>query len=367
MNNQRDVEYMAYAVQLAKHGKCTTRPNPNVGCVIVNAQGEIVGEGYHQRAGEAHAEIHALQQAKEKANGAIAYVTLEPCNHAGKTGPCIQALLNAGIKRVVVGAQDPNPIAGGGIQKLREHNVEVDTGVLATQCKSLNRGFHKRMGTGLPWLTVKSAMSLDGRTGLSNGISKWISGAAARNDVQRLRAEHDVVMTGIGTVLADDPSLNVRLSSEELNITGEVLQPTRVIIDTELKCPASAKLMQLKGEVIIYTCMDAAKYPVIQNCQVVQVKENNGKVCMVSVLKDLAQKEVNSVLVEAGSQLLGTLYKQKLVDELIVYVAPKFLGSSAQGLVEIGDLIAMDEQITLEYNDIRTIGSDIKITAAIKN
>ena len=367
MPNQRDVEYMAYAVQLAKRGRFSTRPNPNVGCVIVDTNQKIVGEGFHKRAGEAHAEINALMQAEEKASGATAYVTLEPCNHQGKTGPCVQALLKAGVARVVVGALDPNPLASGGLDTLREHGVKVLSGILSEQCEALNRGFNKRMQTGLPWVTIKTALSLDGRSSLKNGVSKWITSEAARHDVQRLRASHDAIMTGIGTVLADNPSLTVRLTPDELKIEGEVPQPIRVIMDSELKCPTDAKLLSHQGYVMIYTCSDNVFSETRRNCKVTQVAGEDGRVSLGDVFKDLASKEVNSVLVEAGPQLLGSLCQQGFVDEFIIYLAPKLLGTHAQGMANLGELISMDQQVSLEFKDVRSVGKDLKITACLMN
>lgn len=369
-NSDRDVERMAYALRLAKKGIYTTRPNPNVGCVITDAQGKIVGQGYHQRAGEAHAEINALAEAQEQARGGTAYVTLEPCCHTGKTGPCTKSLLDAGIKRVVVATSDPNPLVQNkGIEVLRKHGVQVEVGLLAQQARELNRGFMQRMQSNKPWITVKSAATLDGRTALKNGKSKWISSMDARQDVQYLRAKNDVILTGIDTVLADDPSLNVRLTPQDLAIEDELLQPSRVVMDTNLRMPSKAKLLKMPGKTLIYTHAKKTQRELIQieNCEIIHTKLENGHVSISEVFNDLAvNKQVNSVLVEAGSRLTGALFKNKWVDEFVFYIAPKLFGSDARGLLELGPISSIDEHIALDIQDVRSIGDDLRITALIK-
>ena len=370
MSDQRDVECMAHALRLARRGRFTTRPNPNVGCIIVDVNGDIVAAEYHHKAGDAHAEILALQKAGDKARGGTAYVTLEPCCHQGKTGPCTQALITAGVKRVVVAMQDPNPqVAGKGIQQLQQHGIQVDCGVLAQQAQELNAGFIKRMQLGVPYVTVKSAISMDGKTALHNGASKWITDSAARNDVQRLRAQSDVVMTGIGTVLADDPALNVRLTSEQLGLAEEVIQPARVVIDPQLQIPTQAKMLSLQGQTIVFAGQQSASK--LQNrlsdCEVIVLEEQQGQLDLRQVLQHLAQREINSVLVEAGSSLVGKLIAQNLVDEMIIYMAPKIFGSAAKGMADIGAIDIIDEHISLQYKDVRRVGDDLRITAFIKH
>ena len=370
MSDQHDVECMAHALRLARQGRFTTRPNPNVGCVIVDAGGDLVAAEFHRRAGDAHAEILALQKAGEKARGATVYVSLEPCCHQGKTGPCTQALIAAEVKRVVVAMQDPNPqVAGKGIEQLQQHGIQVDCGVLTEQAQELNAGFVKRMQSGIPYVTVKSAISIAGKTALHNGTSKWITDTAARNDVQRLRAQSDAVMTGIGTVLADDPSLNVRLTPEQLGLNEEVMQPARVVIDPQLQMPAQSKMFSLPGQTIVFAGRQSASQMQtnVTGGEVVLLEEQQGQLDLRQVLQQLAQREINSVLVEAGSNLVGNLMAQNLVDEMIIYVAPKIFGSAAKGMAEIGAIDIMDEHISLEYKDVRRVGDDLKITALIKH
>lgn len=369
-NSDRDVERMAHALRLARKGIYTTRPNPNVGCVITHSDGHVVGEGYHHRAGQAHAEINALTQAKDQAKGGTAYVTLEPCCHTGRTGPCCTALISAGITRVVVATQDPNPLVqGSGIELLRKQGVQVEVGLLEQEANWLNRGFIKRMQQRKPWITVKSAATLDGRTALSNGQSKWITNKHARHDVQYLRARHDAILTGIDTVLADDPSLNVRLDSTDLSIEGEPMQPTRVIMDSHLRMSCEAKLLRLPGKTIIYTHANKNKPELTHNkdVQIIPLQPENGYVCIDEVLTDLSVKhEVNSVLVEAGSRLSGALFKNNWVDEFVFYLAPKLFGTDARGLLELGSMTSIDEHIALDIKDVRSVGDNLRITALVK-
>jgi diaminohydroxyphosphoribosylaminopyrimidine deaminase/5-amino-6-(5-phosphoribosylamino)uracil reductase len=368
MPNQRDVECMSLALRLAKRGRYTTRPNPNVGCVITNKHGDIVGTGYHARAGEPHAEIHALKEAGDQANEGTAYVTFEPCCHQGKTGPCTQALIDAKISNVVIAMQDPNPlVAGKGIQTLQAHGIHVTDNVLSEQAKKLNRGFIKRMTHGIPWVSIKAATSMDGRTCLNNGQSKWITSEHARNDVQKLRASSDAILTGIGTVLADDPSLDVRLNSEQLGIDGSVIQPYRVIIDPNLKISPNAKLLHLEGKTLIFVRenVDSNKFNGIENCQIIHLADEDGKFNLQLVLEKLSALEINSVMVEAGSSLVGQLIDSKLVDELIHYMSPKLMGDLSKGMLGINEIKQMNHCISLEYSDIRKIGDDLRITSLI--
>lgn len=355
--------YMARAIQLAEKGLYSTQPNPRVGCVIV-ANNQVVGEGYHQKAGEPHAEIHALEMAAEKASGATAYVSLEPCSHQGKTPPCADALIDAGVKRVVCAMQDPNPLVSGqGLEKLKQAGIETTSGMLEAEAQAVNPGFIKRMKTGLPFVRVKLAMSLDGRTAMASGESKWITGAAARADVQKLRARSSVVLTGSGTVLADNPSMNVRVSAADLGVDVEPCQPLRAVIDSQLKVKSDSKIFQQSGEAVVYTCKKISAAKGFQTQQIVTVNEGSAKVDLLAVLQSLADQQANEVHVEAGSELCGALLEQQLVDEIVVYMAPHIMGDSAKGLFHLPELQAMQQRINLQIKDIRAIGKDWRITA----
>lgn len=354
-------EYMQRALRLAKRGLYTTDPNPRVGCVLVK-NGKIVGEGWHKRTGEPHAEILALRQAGDRASGAITYITLEPCNHTGKTPPCTDALIQAGVEKVIAAMIDPNPlVAGKGLKKLQENGIDVESGLLEEQARALNPGFIKRMETGLPYVRVKMAMSLDGRTAMASGESQWITGEAARRDVQHLRARSSVVLTGIGTVLADDPSMNVRLSAEELGLDGDVRQPMRVVIDSHMRFPPDAKLCKQEGDVLVVTASDAANN--IAGCEVIKIPDVGGRVDLNAVMKLLAERQINEVHVEAGATLSGALLKNELVDEIVVYMAPCLMGDEARGLFSLAGLSEMKDRISLGIQDVRTIGKDLRITA----
>ena len=375
-----DHVYMARAIQLAKKGQYTTYPNPRVGCVIVK-NSEVVGEGYHHRAGEPHAEINALLQThsvNKSAKGATAYVTLEPCSHTGKTPPCANALIEAGVSRVVIAMQDPSPrVAGQGIQRLRDAGIDVvvgAVGVLETEVRALNSGFIKRMEHRLPWVRVKLGMSLDGRTAMSSGESQWITGEDARADVQRLRASADAILTGSGTVLADDPSLNVRASASELGLHAEndknhenfeIHQPLRVVLDSALKMSPQSKMLSLEGDTLIYTCSDDAnKQQALEKSGAIinQIKPDElGRVPLKPVLQDLAKQQINEVHVEAGATLCGALLQQGLVDEIVLYMAPTIMGANARGLFNIPELDQMKDKIDLTIQDIRAVGNDWRI------
>ncbi|UCB54918.1 MAG: bifunctional diaminohydroxyphosphoribosylaminopyrimidine deaminase/5-amino-6-(5-phosphoribosylamino)uracil reductase RibD [Thiotrichales bacterium] len=358
--DRRDTEYMQRALRLAGRGLYTTDPNPRVGCVIVRDD-RIVGEGWHQRAGEPHAEILALQQAGDQAAGATVYVTLEPCSHHGKTPPCADALVNAGVARVVAALQDPNPeVAGSGFECLRKQGIEVDSGLLEHDARAINPGFIKRMECRRPYVRVKLAMSLDGRTAMASGESQWISGEAARADVQRLRARSSVILTGVDTVIDDDPSLTVRHTAEQLGIEGAVRQPHRVVLDTQLRMPANAKMLTLEGSTTVLT---AAQRETALGCDVVRLDADDGRVDLNAVMNWLAEQEVNEVQVEAGATLCGALLQRELVDEIILYMAPHIMGNDARGLFNIPGLENMADRIRLEIMDIRSIGSDLRITA----
>ena len=362
-----DIVYMQRALRLARRGLYTTDPNPRVGCVLVKGE-KIVGEGWHKRSGKPHAEILALQQAGDQAKDATVYITLEPCCHTGKTPPCSEALINAGVSRVVAAMQDPNPmVAGKGFERLREKGIDTDCGVLEQESRKLNPGFIKRMETGLPFVRIKMAMSLDGRTAMKSGESQWITGEAARKDVQKLRARSSAILTGINTVLADDPSLNVRLSSQELGIDGVVRQPMRVVLDSHLQFPANANMCDTDGgDVLIMTTksvpVDNAHVDNIRG-RVVTVAAKNDHVDLNDALKILAGEEQNEIHVEAGAVLCGALIQQKLVDEIVIYVAPHLMGDDARGLFSLPGMSKMKDRISLDILDIRKVGKDFRINA----
>jgi diaminohydroxyphosphoribosylaminopyrimidine deaminase/5-amino-6-(5-phosphoribosylamino)uracil reductase len=358
--NSEDSQWMAQALRLAERGLNTTSPNPRVGSVLVR-RGKVVGAGWHERAGEPHAEVHALREAGKQAQGATAYVTLEPCSHFGRTPPCADALIAAGVARVVVAMQDPNPlVAGQGIDRLRAAGIEVECGLLETAARELNIGFVSRMTRGIPWVRSKIAASLDGRTALANGTSKWITGSAARRDVQHWRARSCAVLTGIGTVLADDPQLNVR----EID---SARQPLRVVLDSELGISPEAKILQ-NGKTLIYTAStDAAKYRTLEasGAEVMPLAGLDGKVDLSAVLSDLGKRGINEVLVESGRTLNGALLTAGLVDELVLYLAPQLLGDAARGLADLGELTQLQQRVALQWNDVRQVGDDLRIVAKI--
>ncbi len=355
---------MARALQLAERGLYTTSPNPRVGCVLVKHD-TVIGEGWHERAGEPHAEVLALRAAGEAVRGATAYVTLEPCSHHGRTPPCADALIAAGVARVVVAMQDPNPlVAGQGLAKLRAAGIDVECGLMEASARELNLGFFSRMTRGTPWVRSKIAASLDGRTALANGTSQWITGEAARRDVQHWRARSCAVLTGVGTVLADDPQLNVRGIE-----TGR--QPLRVVLDSQLRMSPKARILQ-DGKVLIYTASsDANKHAALQarGAEVVElsVGATHGQVDLSVVMRDLAQRGINEVLVEAGRILNGALFKAGLVDELVLYLAPQLLGDAARGMANLGELVQLDQRVELAWQDVRHVGNDLRITARVKN
>lgn len=369
--SRTDEFYMARALQLAERGLYTTEPNPRVGCVLVRDD-EIIGEGWHQQAGQGHAEVEALASVEGSAQGATAYVTLEPCSHQGKTGPCCDALINAGVSKVVAAMQDPNPlVAGRGFERLRQAGIEVVFGVLEAQARALNPGFIKRMETGLPYVRIKLAMSVDGRTAMDSGESQWITGPAARNDVQKLRARSSAIVTGVGTVIHDDPSMTVR--AEQLGSISEHVscedvvrrQPLRVVLDSAFKTPASAKIMSLPGRIWL---VGLAPLPVesIGSAELKTVAENAGRVDLEALLKELAASECNEVLVEAGAELSGAFLQAGLVDELVIYMAPKLLGSSARPLMWLPGMEKMADQVELAIQDVRSVGDDWRINAIVR-
>ncbi|HIP52438.1 MAG TPA: bifunctional diaminohydroxyphosphoribosylaminopyrimidine deaminase/5-amino-6-(5-phosphoribosylamino)uracil reductase RibD [Chromatiales bacterium] len=357
---------MARALRLAERGLYTTHPNPRVGCVLVKND-RVIGEGWHRRAGEPHAERLALAAAGEAARGATAYVTLEPCCHHGRTPPCTDALIESGVTRLVAAMEDPNPrVAGQGFQRLREAGIEVHGGVLQAQAEALNPGFIKRIREGLPYLRVKLAMSMDGRTAMASGESQWISSEASRRNVQRLRARSSAILTGIGTVLADDPSMNVRLDPGDLAGMEEgdtVYQPVRVVLDARLNMPAESRMLTLPGQTVVL-CADedpvhAARLEAA-GAHVVPLPGDERGVDLRAALEYLAEQEVNEVLLEAGATLAGSALQSSLVDEIWLYMAPHLMGDAARGLFHLPGLERMAQRIPLEIADLRRIGPDVR-------
>lgn len=367
MHSIHDHLFMARALQLARRGLTTTHPNPRVGCVLVKDQ-EIVAEGWHRRTGLPHAEIEALRAAGDRARGAACYVTLEPCCHHGRTPPCTGALIEGGVRRVVAAMEDPDPrMAGQGLAALRAAGIEVECGVLQEQAEILNQGYAFRLLHGRPWVRLKAAVSLDGRTALASGESRWITGETARRDVQFLRARAAAVMTGIGTVLADDPSLNVRLSAKELSIDGEVRQPLRVVLDTQLRIAPQARLLRLPGSCLVFTaCGDASRIERIaaSGADVITVARSARGLDLPAVLRILGEREVNEVQLEAGPILNGALLQRELVDEIVLYLAPRLLGDAARGLARLSGITRMEERLAVTLCDVRMVGEDLRITAA---
>lgn len=357
--------WMAKAIQLAKKGLYTTRENPRVGCVIVK-NNSMLGEGYHAYPGEAHAEIYAINSMSfEDIKDSTVYVTLEPCAHTGKTPPCVDALIEAKPKQVVIAMQDPNPlVAGKSVEKLKQHGIEVIEGILESNAFNLNKGFIKRMSCDLPYVRVKMAMSLDGKTALSNGQSEWISGTESRQDVQKLRAQSCAVLSGINTVLNDNPSLNVRLSASELGLEKNIKQPIRVILDSQLAMPLDAKLLSLEGETWIFTSTDDAKKSKLledAGAVVFQLSDNQKSLDLTQVMQVLAQQNINEIHTECGAKLAGALLKEQLVDDLVVYMAPKLLGAQSKSLLDFGELTQMDQVIDVNIDSVVHIGQDLKL------
>jgi diaminohydroxyphosphoribosylaminopyrimidine deaminase / 5-amino-6-(5-phosphoribosylamino)uracil reductase len=375
MFTEFDRAAMARALALAERGLETTQPNPRVGCVLT--QGErIVGEGWHERAGEPHAEINALRAAGSLAAGATAYVSLEPCSHHGRTPPCVDALIAARVARVIFALEDPNPrVSGRGSESLRRAGIAVDSGLLAAEAAELNPGFLKRMRSGRPWVRVKLAMSLDGRTALANGASQWITGSAAREDVQHWRARSSAILTGIGTVLADDPLLTVRLADP---VNGRPRpQPLRVVLDARLQTPPHARLLTIGGSVLIMTAaspgaseggIQARRAPLLaQGAQIEDVpavddaRTGAPRLSLPEVLERLGGREVNELWVEAGPRLAGALLEQSLADELLLYVAPKLLGPTARALADIAEVRELKDAPRFAIIETRQLGEDLRL------
>ena len=364
----QDYEFMARAFRLAERGLYTTMPNPRVGCVLVK-DGQVIGEGWHVRAGEPHAEVNALTAAGDNARGATAYVSLEPCSHTGRTGPCSQALVDAGVSRVVYAMEDPNPLVSGrGIDIMRAGGIQVDGPVLEDDARALNPGFIKRMERKLPFVRCKLAMSLDGRTAMESGESKWITGPRARADVQRLRARSCAIVSGVDSVLQDNSSLTVRADELDLANAREAAekQPLRVILDSRLRLPRNALMFKQHTPILLVHNGSAevghlAGWP--EFVELLALPGKDGRIDLQALLRELAQRHCNEVLVEAGSTLAGSFLRRGLLDEIIVYMAPKLLGSKARPIFEL-PLETMSASLALKINDIRAVGRDWRITAS---
>ena len=353
-----DLEFMARALQLAERGRFTTDPNPRVGCVLVK-NGRIIGEGFHERAGQAHAEINALKNSTEDTSGATAYVTLEPCSHHGKTPPCCDALISAGIKRLVVAMKDPNPlVAGRGLERCEAARIEIMCDVLRADAEKLNRGFISRMMRNRPFIRSKIAMSLDGKTALANGESQWITSPEARADVHCFRAESSAILTGIGTILADNPSLNARVNLS-------IVQPIRVILDSNLQMPLDSQMAKFDGRILVLTCStNEQKSTVLKQAgfEVHVLPESNGRLDLLAVMNFLAAQEINNVFVEAGATLNGALLEAGLVDEWLIYMAPCVLGNKGRGAFALPELQSMTDKKMLQWRDVRHVGADLRLT-----
>jgi diaminohydroxyphosphoribosylaminopyrimidine deaminase / 5-amino-6-(5-phosphoribosylamino)uracil reductase len=352
---------MARALALTERGRDTATPNPNVGCVIAK-DGRIIGEGWHERAGEPHAEARALAACKEPVAGATVYVTLEPCSHQGRTGPCTERLIAAGVARVVAAVQDPFPeVNGRGLARLREAGIRVDVGLLAEEAEEAHRGFLHRMRHGRPWMRIKAAASLDGKIALANGESRWITGEEARRDVHALRARSSAMLTGIGTVLRDDPELTVR----HVPCTR---QPQRVLIDSRLDLPLDAKLLVGEPPIVLTVSDDATKRAALEakGAEVVKVPAQGGKTDLAAVTEWLGSRGFNEVTVETGGKLMGSLLRANVVDELVLYVAPLILGDAGQDLFVMSEITMLDAALRPRIMDVRAIGNDWRITARMK-
>ena len=364
-HNQDDLAYMQRVLDLAANGKNTTQPNPMVGCVIVN-QGKVVGEGFHVKAGELHAERLALQQAGINARGATAYVSLEPCCHQGRTPPCTDGLIDAGVSRVVAAMRDPNPLVeGGGFELLQGAGIEVESGVLEDQARWLNRGFVSRMVRQKPWVRLKSAATLDGRTAAYDGESKWITSDQARQSVQELRASCSAVITGIDTVLADDPQMNVRLKQTDSD--SQIRQPFRVVLDSQLRMPLEARIIGSDQKLIIFTLSDDLEKVgalIETGAEVIQLKSTeSGRLDLANVLEELAKWQCNEVFVEAGQTLSGAFVQAGLVDELILFYAGSVLGDHGKSMFKFDSPISFQNKSHFQVNDTQMVGDDVRVNA----
>ncbi|MCL1123964.1 bifunctional diaminohydroxyphosphoribosylaminopyrimidine deaminase/5-amino-6-(5-phosphoribosylamino)uracil reductase RibD [Shewanella surugensis] len=364
----QDIKMMNRALKLARKGTYTTRPNPSVGCVITQGD-EVIGEGYHIKAGGPHAEVHALNDAGLAAKGSTAYVTLEPCSHYGRTPPCALGLIEAGVVRVVIATEDPNPqVKGRGIAMLKEAGISVSVGLLAAEAKRLNKGFMKCMAIRLPWVTVKLAASLDGKTALSNGVSQWITGPESRRDVQRLRARHGALVTGIETVLADNPSLNVRHSElgelkQSLSET-DIIQPIRVILDSRARLPVNMALFEVESSILLVSCVhypEEVRNAWPEHVSHLLLPSMDGRVDLAKLLEHLGSL-CHSVLIEAGATLAGAFMAEGLADELVLYQAIKILGDKGRNLLSLPEYGSMAMLPSMTLIDERKVGADTRLT-----
>ena len=346
---------MQIALDLAKKGMHTAKPNPRVGCIVVS-ENKIVGQGWHRQTGEAHAEAIALSEAGDKAKDSTVYSTLEPCTHFGQTPPCVEALIAAAVGKVVYAMEDPNPVVSGQSRKILESaEIEVISGVLSQESKDLNIGFNKRMKYGLPYIRTKIAASIDGKTALLNGKSQWISSKQSRDDVQLWRARSCALITSINTVIADDPSLNVRI-----NDFSDIDQPTRVILDSQLRIKGDYKILQSPGDVIVYSLQQVHNDPIFEG-MIENTNERDGHVSLESVFRDLAKKEINEVMFECGGTLNGALLKQNFIDEIIIYLAPCILGDQANNMFSLPAISAMSERYNFNLIQVDRTGDDIRV------
>ncbi len=355
--SEADRAFMSRAIELAERGLFTTTPNPRVGCVLVK-DGRVIGEGWHERAGLPHAEVNAIADARARGGdprGATLYVNLEPCNHTGRTPPCTDAVIGAGISRVVAAMADPNPQAAHGAERLRAIGVAVDIGIEEAAARELNAGFISRLTRRRPWVRVKAAASLDGRTALDNGRSQWITGEAARADGHRFRARACALLTGIGTVRADDPALNVRAIET-------ARQPLRVVVDARADTPAGAKVLAGQGALVVTAGARNPAWP--STVEALALPDANGRVDLAQLLRVLAERGMNEVHVEAGARLVGALVAAGLVDEWLLYLAPSFIGDPGRGIVELREPIAdLASRVPLAITSIDRIGEDVRIIA----
>jgi diaminohydroxyphosphoribosylaminopyrimidine deaminase/5-amino-6-(5-phosphoribosylamino)uracil reductase len=354
---------MARAIALTERGRETATPNPNVACVLVK-DGRIIGEGWHAKAGEPHAEIQALAAATESPEGGTVYVTLEPCAHHGRTGPCADKLIAARVGRVVAALQDPFPeVNGKGAARLRDAGIRVDIGLMEAQAREVHRGFLSRVTRGRPWITIKAAASLDGRIALANGESQWITSEAARRDVHAMRARACAVLTGIGTVLRDDPELTVRHVPCSR-------QPRRILIDSRLDISPQAKILKGEPPIIFTVSSDAKKRGILEEAGAEVVAApldaaKRGKTDLRAIARELARRGFNEVMVETGAKLNGSLLAAGVVDEVVLYLAPKFLGAAAQGLFALPEFTSLDQALQPKIIDVRSVGPDLRITARL--
>ncbi len=367
MNANFDEKFMHQAIQLAKKGRFSTHPNPNVGSVVVK-DGEIVGQGFHLRAGLKHAEINALEQAGDKSRGSTLYVTLEPCSFQGRTPACAKAIINAGVDRVVVGTIDPDPRnSGRGIEILREAGIKVTTNCLKAETSQLVKGHIKKFRFGRPFVRLKLAMSLDGKTALSGGESKWITSKEARSDVQKLRAMSSAIVTGVGTVLHDDPALTVRLHESDLPNSREIASLERpvYVLDSQLRTPFQSKVLESPSTVLVSLGPDSLGH--LYDNEILYTKKKSGRVDLATFLSELAKREHSNVLFECGATLAGALVEEQLFDEIILYVAPKLLGDKAKSLLMLPELARMSDYERLEIRDVRKIGDDFRVILSSKD